>query len=441
MFLTLLFSTTLLLGQGDTSWDHASVSAYAVDAKTGEVLLDESSGKSLMPASCMKVITTAAALQILGPDTRFQTDLEYDGVLNGGTLRGNLYIRGGGDPCLGSDRIKGSLSWKKQIEAWVDAVQKLGVQRIEGSICGDATRWEKARAVPSWSWEDLGNYYGAGACALSFHENYYSLFFKPGREGESATILRSDPPISSLTFQNEVKTGPAGSGDCACVYGSEFSPIQHVRGTIPAGVKKFSIKGAIPDPAALCAEIFAKALRAQGISIQQKNISPRGKRRVFHTTYSPTVSEIVYWTNQKSINLYAEHLLKKIGEVVSQEGSTRAGIKAVTDFWRSKKIDLDGFNMADGSGLSRKNLVTAQQFVSILLEMKKSTHFPLFMRSLPQENKHTHAKSGSMSLVKGYVGYAEDAAFAILVNQSLDPQLTQKIKLFLSNKTHFYSPP
>lgn len=438
MFLTLFLSSTLLLGQGGSSWDPASVSAYAVDMKTGEVLLDENSGKSLMPASCMKVITTAAALEILGPETRFQTDLEYDGSLDKEVLRGNLYIRGGGDPCLGSDRIEGSLSWSKQIEAWVAAVQKLGIQKIEGSILGDTTRWEKALAVPSWSWEDLGNYYGAGACALSFHENYYSLFFKPGLEGEDAQILRSDPPISALTFQNEVKTGPAGSGDCACVFGSEFTPIQYVRGTIPAEVKEFSIKGAIPDPAALCAEIFEKALQSKGISIQHQKISPDKKRTVFHTTYSPTVKEIVYWTNQKSINLYAEHLLKKIGEVISKEGSTKAGIQAVTDFWRSKQIDLNGFNMADGSGLSRKNLVTAKQFVSILLEIKKSDFFPVFMQSLPQENDHTKAKDGRMSLVRGYVGYTDEVAFALLVNQCLDPKLTKKLKLFLGDKKHFH---
>jgi D-alanyl-D-alanine carboxypeptidase/D-alanyl-D-alanine-endopeptidase (penicillin-binding protein 4) len=438
MFLTLFLSTALALGQGDSSWDPASVSAYAVDGKTGQVLLDESSGKSLMPASCMKVITTAAALQILGPETRFQTDLEYDGTLDSGTLRGNLYIRGGGDPCLGSDRIEGSLSWDKQIEAWVDAVQKLGVGRIKGKVFGDAKRWEKALAVPSWSWEDLGNYYGAGACALSFHENYYSLFFKPGQEGEAAEILSCDPPISSLAFQNEVKTGPAGSGDRACIYGSEFTPVQYVRGTVPAGVKKFSIKGAIPDPAVLCAELFAKALQAKGISIGHQTIPPSEKRTVFHTTLSPPVKEIVYWTNQKSINLYAEHLLKKIGEVVSQEGSTQAGIQAVTDFWRSKKIDLNGFNMADGSGLSRKNLVTAKQFVSILLEIKKSDLFPLFMQSLPQVNGHIQAKDGGMSLVRGYVGYADEVAFALLVNQCLDPKLNQKMKLFLADKSHFH---
>ena len=92
---------------------------------------------------------------------------------------------------------------------------------------------EKALAAPSWSWEDLGNYYGAGACALSFHENFYTLYFKPAKEGDKAEIVRQDPPISNLSFQNEVTTGAVGSGDNACVYGAEFSPVQYVRGTVP----------------------------------------------------------------------------------------------------------------------------------------------------------------------------------------------------------------
>jgi D-alanyl-D-alanine carboxypeptidase/D-alanyl-D-alanine-endopeptidase (penicillin-binding protein 4) len=429
MLLTLLLSTVFL---GNPTWDHASVSAYAVNIKTGKVVMDENSDKSLMPASCVKAITTAAALQILGPEMRFQTDLEYDGTIDSeGTLQGNLYIRGGGDPCLGSDRIEGVLSWDKQIVCWADVVAKLGIKRIEGEVIGDSSRWEKALAPPCWMWGDLGNYYGAGASALTFHENLYTLTFKPGKEGEKTTILRLDPPIAGLKVENEVTTGPIGSGDQACIYGSEYSMVQYVRGTIPAGVTEFSIKGAIPDPASFCRHLLLKALETKGIAILQQKIGG-GKRTVFHTTYSPPVKEIVYWTNQRSINLYAEHLLKKMGEVVFHEGSTRAGIKAVTDFWRSKKINLDGFNMADGSGLSRKNLVTAKQFVAILSQVQKTEIFPLFMESLPEVANHVKAKDGGMSLVRCYVGYADDVVFATLVNQCLDPNLRSKMKDFIS---------
>lgn len=434
--LCFLLATSTVLGEDLCSLEHAVVGIYAVDSSTGEVVAQKNSDLSLMPSSCMKVVTTAAALHLLGADTRFETHLEYEGVIDSNkTLHGNLYIRGGGDPSLGSGRISGTLSWEKQIEVWTEAVQKLGIQRIEGRVIGDATRWEKALAVPSWQWEDLGNYYGAGACALSFHENCYSLFFKPDEKvGENARLLRTDPPVPMLAFQNEVTTGPEGSGDRACIYGSEFSPTQFVRGTIPAAVSEFAIKGAVPDPAAHCADLLDRDLQERGIRIDHQEIQSQNKRVVFHTTSSPTIAEIVYWTNQKSINLYAEHLLKKMGEAVYGEGSTAAGIKAVINFWKSQDIDLSGFNMVDGSGLSRKNMVTTTQFVAMLLKIKTSAIFPIFFKSLPQYHSLIKAKDGSMSLAKSYVGYAGNIAFAIIVNQCLDRQtMNKKMSDFLSH--------
>ncbi len=431
----MVFASLPLSSKDPCSLDHAIVSIYAIDSKTGKVLIDQNSDLSLMPSSCIKIATTAAALHLLGENHRFETHLEYDGFIDHQTLQGNLYIRGGGDPCLGSDRIAGALPWEKQIETWADAIQKLGIQRIKGQVIGDATKWEKALAAPSWNWEDLGNYYGAGACALSFHENSYSIFFKPGSHvGQDAAILRTDPPLSSHCFQNEVKTGPEGSGDCACIYGSEYSSTQYIRGTVPAAVKEFAIRGAIPDPPTYCANLLVKELQNRGITIEKQNLSQSDKRVDFDTTYSPTVKEIVHWTNRMSINLYAEHLLKGMGEKIFNEGSTTSGIKAVTNFWRSQNLDLGGLNMVDGSGLSRSNLITTKQLVVMLLQIKKSDCFSTFFESLPQRGGLMRTKSGNMSLVKGHAGYTGDVVFAILINQCTNPQLmTEKINLFLSN--------
>lgn len=399
--LALLLSSAFFFPSGD------SVSIYAVDMETGKVAYDENSQKNMTPASSLKVITTATALQILGPEFRFQTELAYDGNMEAGILKGNLYIQGGGDPCLGVDRAK-------QLDEWTNAIQKLGIHTIEGDLVGDASRWESALAPPGWLWEDLGNYYGAGACALSFHENKYKLFFKPGKVGEDAAILRLEPAIAGLQIVNEVKTGPEGSGDRACIYGSEYSPLQMVRGTVPAGVAEFAIKGSIPDPARFCADQLAESLQSMGIAIKRQKLKS-GKRTPFHTTFSPPLKEIVFWTNHKSHNLYAEHLLKEMGETTYGEDSTQAGIQAVKSFWQAQKIDLTG--LADGSGVSRKNLVTARQMVAILLKMKDSD---LFRNSLPEEKSNIRAKSGSMTGVIAYAGYAGNVAFAIILNHCLD---------------------
>lgn len=426
------------LGSEDPfSIDHATLGIY-MENELGEVLLDRNSDLSLTPSSCMKVVTTAAALQILGADYRFATHLEYDGSIDEHkTLHGNVYIRGGGDPCLGSDRIPGSPSWKRQIEIWVEAMQKLGIRRIEGKVIGDASKWEKALAVPSWAAEDIGNYYGAGASALSFHENSYALLFKPGKKvGDLATILRTDPPLSSIHFQNEVKTGPVGSGDRASIYGSEYSYFPFVRGTVPAGVEEFAIKGAIPDPAVAAAALFSFHLIASGIAIGENEIG-ESDRTLFHTDYSPTLGEIVHWTNRESINLFAEHLLKEMGWKMRRDGSTNAGIEVVADFWKRKKIDLGGFAMFDGSGLSRKNLVTPKQLVRILLQMKQSPHFPIFFESLPFTAEGVRAKSGFMNANRGYAGYTESGAFAILVNHASDRKiLNEKLQLALTQLSH-----
>ena len=437
IFLTLLTSTAYTL-EDHTILDHASLSIYAIDSLTGEVLVDQNSHLSLMPASCMKIITTAAALHILGPNYRFQTHLQYDGFIDDKqTLHGNIYILGEGDPCLGFNRIAGSLPLDEQLDTWATAIQELGIKKIEGKIIGDASLWETASAVPSWTLEDVGNYYGAGASSLSFHENYYSLFLKPGlKEGDPTSILRTEPSLPRLIFQNEVKTGPEGSGDKACIYGSENSFLQPLRGTIPALVSEFSIKGSIPNPALFCSEALAKVVKNKNITIENQDVSLGKPRHTFYTTNSPTVEEIVHLTNQKSINLYAEHLLKKIGELALKEGSTSAGTKATTNFLTAQNIDIEGFNMADGSGLSRKNLITTKQLVSVLLKMKKSTLYPTFLASLPIKEPNIRAKTGSMSLVRGYSGYIGDIAFAILINQCRDDRIaTQKIQLLLEDLT------
>ncbi len=404
------------------------LSIYAVDTKTNRVLLEENSEEAFVPASCMKVVTTAAALSLLGPDIQFETHLQYDGLIaSDGTLHGNIYIHGGGDPCLGSSRISPSLSWQDQIHVWILAIQNLGVKKIEGRIIGDTSKWEKFGAIPSWEWEDIGNYYGAGAYALSFHENLYTLSFQPGKEvGDETEIIRVDPNIPKMKIQNEVKTGPAGSGDLASIYGAEFSNERLARGTIPFGVEEFSIKGSIPNPHLATACLLSNALKDAKIPVEENSLDEK-ERHTFHITYSPPLKEIIHWTNQKSVNLYAEHLLKTLGS-----GSTTNGIEVVKNWLTSQEIDLTGFKMADGSGLSRKNAISTKQLVSLLLKMKDSPHFPIFYNSLPLQKHECRAKSGWMSSIIGYVGFKKDMAFAILINQHSDPHIKEKIDHILS---------
>lgn len=429
-----LFSLMPSLGAAVTvQLEHACIGFYAVNISTGEEKASHQSEISMMPLSCTKLITTGAALHLLGPEMRVQTTLEWDGK--------NLLIKGNGDPTLGSGRGS-ALTWKKQVEVWVDAVQAAGITSIEGTVIGDASAWELDRAIPSWAWEDIGNYYGAGASALSFNENSTTLYFKPDNKvGGAALLARTEPPLPSDMFRNEVTTGPVSSGDKACVYGMETVPFQILRGTIPAGVAEFSIRGALPDPARFCAESLAAELRRRGVSVGEKPLASTQAHKMIHTTQSPTIAELVYWTNQKSINLYAEHLLKLMGMKVYGEGSTKAGLQAVANFWQGQGVNLDGFHQVDGSGLSRVGVTTAKMLVAVLTKMKQSPHFAPYWESLPSApTGEGRAKSGSVTGSKAYAGYVNDVAYAILINNSFNLEARKKaIESFVTQLSEIHA--
>ena len=212
----------------------------------------------------------------------------------------------------------------------------------------------------------------------------------------------------------------------APVFGCEVTNAQIARGTIPIDSKEFTIKGAIPNPAQACAYLFAIQLEKKGMPIEHQSLEQKTEKVPIHTTSSPSIKQIIHAANQESINLYAEHLLKKMGEVISKEGSTQGGIQAVTAFWKSQQVNLRGFHLADGSGLSRKNLITAKQLVAILQKMRASEYFPLFLESLPQQVGLIKAKSGSMSQIRCYAGYAGTIAFALLINHATDKATTRE---------------
>ena len=178
----------------------ASWSICVMDAQNSKLLLGHHMHKSLATASVMKVVTTATALSLLGANYQFETVLEHDGELtSAGILNGNLYIRGGGDPSLGSHRLENHLQLESLMGSWAKILQQRGIKAIRGRIIGDASCFDTQLTPEKWPWEDMGNYYGAGASGLNIHENFYSLDFRPGKTvGASTSVLRTQPFMSSL---------------------------------------------------------------------------------------------------------------------------------------------------------------------------------------------------------------------------------------------------
>ncbi len=145
-------------------------------------------------------------------------------------------------------------------------MKQAGISKIEGNIVGDASIFDSQLIPDTWIWEDMGNYYGSGACGLNINENFYKLYFKPNAVGKLATVLRTEPEIPEITFSNEMETGSASSGDQGYIFGAPFTYNRTLRGSIPAGRSEFAIKGALPNPPLQCASWLKNALEKVGIS-------------------------------------------------------------------------------------------------------------------------------------------------------------------------------
>ncbi len=428
--------------------------------EAGEVIVQHDMNRSLSTASTMKVITTATALAILGEGYRYKTYLEYDGKIQNGVLLGNVYIRGTGDPTTGSDRFGVENSMESTLATWAEALKKVGIFKIEGKIIGDATFFSSQTIPDNWVWADIGNYYGTGASGLCLNENMYKIHLKTGkREGDPVSLLYWDESMKNLSFINELTTGKPGSGDNSFIFGAPYTTLRYIRGTLPPGHDNFVIKGSVPDPEEFAAEMFCDKLAELGIhttngtgsmlklQFDGKISSP--ERNIFYTHLSPALKEIVYWTNQKSINLFAECLLSTIALVKTGIASTKKGAEEVWKFWEEKGIPTEGMFLQDGSGLSPNNAATPYQMTAILHKSRKEPWYPILLASLPIAGKtgtlssmakdtpaegKIQAKSGYMTRVRTYAGYVttlsgKKYAFTIFTNNYNDSASAMKKRI------------
>ena len=362
------------------------VYAKYVDSKNPIISLN--SNKALAPASGLKIITSGVGLEILGKDYRYFTRIFYDGTITKGILKGDIYFVGGGDPSLGSSRVSGSSDLDQLSNGIITAFNKSGIVKIEGNIYSDALRYIDNPIPNNWYWIDIGNYYGTSNTALSLNDNLYELYFQPGKnKGDDTHVLRTEPEISDLTFTNYVKTGAKGSGDNGYIFNAPNQFEAVLRGTVPAGVSEFSIRGSIPNPPLFAAQYLKKILKENNISVSGNTEILRVKKsysmeKLIFEKASPTLDKIVYIINKKSFNFYTEMLLKEIGFVTKNEGSTETGINAINEFLDKKNITTKGLNLFDGSGLSRSNAITTETFVEFLEYMNASESFEAFYKSL-----------------------------------------------------------
>jgi D-alanyl-D-alanine carboxypeptidase/D-alanyl-D-alanine-endopeptidase (penicillin-binding protein 4) len=431
----------------DSSLVHASVSLCVADANSGDVIIDYNSGISLTPASVLKVITSAAALELLGPGYTFKTTVGYTGSLNkrSGKLKGNIIIHGGGDPALGSKYF--SDHYLDFIGSWVTEIKKLGIKRIKGRVITDDSYFDFLPVPSKWLWEDEGNYYGAGAYGLSVFDNTYELHFKTMSDSTLPVLEKFVPEESRSELADFLIS--SGADDEGYVFAAPYSTGGWLAGKIPVNKLDFVLKASVTDPPMLLAKIVTKKLKDGGIKMSaapttgRLNPVPSTEKIVPITeTISPRLSEIINVLNHESVNLFAEHLIKELGKKFKNNGSTESGAEVIYDFLKSCGIDRNGMFIEDGSGLSPLNAVKTRELVRLLIYMKnKGKYFPDYYSSLPDAGKngtlknifkdpvfdsHFKAKGGSMTRVRSFAGYfttisGKEMVFSIIINNYSGP--------------------
>jgi serine-type D-Ala-D-Ala carboxypeptidase/endopeptidase (penicillin-binding protein 4) len=409
--------------EGDAQLRNALTSLYVIESKTGNVVFDKNSRVGLAPASTQKIITSATAYELLGKDFTYKTELSYANLIVNGVLQGRLIITPAGDPTLGSWRWQQTKE-DQVVARLINAIRKAGIKSY-AAITVDNRKWNTEAIPDGWIWQDIANYYGAGATGLNWRENQYDLFLSSGASvGSKVVIEKTKPWLYGYSLESQATAGAKGSGDNSYIYFPLKDGKGVVRGTIPVGEKNFTISGALPDPNYQFTATINDSLKHFALENRYKNVdNPYGddtKRTVIHTEMSPPLDSIVYWFNRKSINLYGEALVKTFAFQKKGVGDTDKGVELVRDFWKGKGIEATELNIVDGSGLSPLNRVTTHAQVTILQHAQKQPWYSGYYLSLPEYNG-MKMKSGTIRGVKAYCGYhkskdGNEYIFSFLVN-------------------------
>lgn len=421
----------------DSSMRYAIASLCVADA-AGTVIFERNAQVGLAPASCQKLFTSVAAFDLLGPDYRYRTRIGYKGKITRDVLSGDLYIAGSGDPTLGSWRYD-STKEEAVLGRWVQAVQRAGIKSYTGTIILDNRSWGTDAIPRGWIWEDIGNYYGAGAWGVNWHENQYDLRLQTGGSvGDPVKIVNlSDlAKMEMPVWVNELTTGPTGSGDNAYIFLPPYGEFPIVRGTAPLQKEERVISGSLSNPPRQAGLVLKEALKKAGIvrvgdklmsggiraelGLEQNKDTSSYPDMWLGESVSPPLDSINYWFLRRSINLYGEALVKTLALEKKRVASTEEGVNVVRDFWSLHGIDRAALHIIDGSGLSPQNRVTTDALVRVLLYARTRPWYKAFYSSLPLING-MHMKSGSIGGARSFSGYQTGAdgkeyVFSIIVN-------------------------
>ena len=412
------------------------------------VLYERNARSLVMPASNMKIVTMAAAAELLGWDHRFETTLAIEGDVRDGVLHGDVHVIGGGDPSISPSR-SGQV---EAFDAWIDALRDAGINRIAGRIIGNDDIFDDQSFGEGWAWDNLPYGYAAQVSGLQFSENIAVLRVTPGAaEGDPATIT-AEPQGHGLVIEAAVTTGPAASRPWIALARAPGSTTLKVTGNVPAGAAPMLRTAAVLNPTQFFVEAFRLALVDAGIAVDGEAVdsdaidldtTASAERRVVAVHRSAPLSELAAYFMKASQNLYGETFLKAIGRATSRrQGSIASGRAAISKLLASWGIEPGTYVIADGSGLSRYNELSAALVTTVLRKMiEDERHRGWFMAALPvagydgtldermtdtELQRAVQAKTGTISNARALSGVltapsGERFLFSIIANNFVRP--------------------
>jgi len=441
---------------------HSFVGAQVVQLSDGHVLYAHNSERLFVPASNMKLFTTALALARLGADNRLTTQIGAQVPIDAaGTLPGDLELVGGGDPSLSgreypyrSHAAPGAVYSFSAIEELADQLMARGLKRIDGNVVGDDGRYVWEPQPGGWSSDSATREYGAPVSALILHDNTFALTLRPGGHAGDLARITLAPPFENFVIDNRVVTGDRGERKIE-LYRSASGRELHIWGRLPIGDAGFREELAIGDPALYAAEVLRDALLRRGVAIRGEAVArhrfpdeapapPTAAAKleaVLAERRSPPLLDLLQVVDKVSQNLHAEILLREVAVASGHVGSVEAGIEAMDDFLTGIGIAKADHQFTDGSGLSRATLVTPGAITKLLAYMSQSKYREQWLNLLPiggedgtlgarfaehPEARNIHAKTGTLDHVRAISGYADTpgrgrVAFSFLENNFEGP--------------------
>ncbi|WP_085505554.1 D-alanyl-D-alanine carboxypeptidase/D-alanyl-D-alanine endopeptidase [Thalassobacillus devorans] len=412
-------------------------------AETGEIIYEHDADKRLKPASNMKLLTAAAALEVLGPDYTFPTEVLAEGEIKGNKLHGDLYLKGKGDPTL----------MEKDFDTLANALKGAGIKEVKGNVIANDSWYDDVRLSEDISWNDETNYYAAQVSALTAapNEDYDAgtviVEAHPADTAGEPAEVKVVPENDYVEIINQAKTVPMNQKKDISIERKHGTNQIIVEGEIPVEGFRSRSWVAVDEPSGLALHLFRKALEKEDIKVKGELAwegSAPESAELLASKKSMPLEELLIPFMKLSNNGHAETLIKEMGKVVHGEGSWEKGLEVVEDFLMDIGVEADTLRLRDGSGMSHVNMVPAHEISELLYQVRGKEWYPAYLASLPVAGNNDRflggtlryrmndtpaegnvkAKTGSLTGVTSLSGYVtskggEELIFAVVLNNYL----------------------